>query len=313
MALVIILNINPKDNLAKVIDNREFTRPELKEYLKNSLSLINKNVIFYDNFDLFKSQVNLHLSDYVINFDFGYKSRLRNMIVPSFCENYGIKYFNPDPYVQIICQDKFISGKFAENFGLLTPKNMLVFTNPVDELLFDKLKFPLIIKPNYESESIGIMQNSIVFNSSEARRQISKLLKEFEGVLVEEYIDGKEIALTLFNDDETLFIGEVELEFPIIGLKHRAYTTEIKNKIAMTVKKSHCIDKKELLFLQQLYKSLAPNKLIRIDGRIKKGRLYLIEINANPGLYPESIVPKTFKLYGYNYQRMIMKLFQKEL
>ena len=44
-----------------------------------------------------KKSVFNHLDDFVLNFDFGYKSRIRNMSVPAFCENYKIKYFQPRP------------------------------------------------------------------------------------------------------------------------------------------------------------------------------------------------------------------------
>ena len=62
--------------------------------------------------------------------------------------------------------------------------------------------------------------------------------------------------------------------------------------------------------MQQLYYNLFSNKLIRVDGRIKNSEFYLIEINANPGLYPNSVVPKTFKINGYTYNEMFRKLFR---
>lgn len=315
MALVVILNINSKDSKSlKIVDNREYTKPELKKLLKDGLSLMSDTILFYDNFEAFKSNVNLHLSDYIINFDFGYKSRLRNMTVPSFCSLYDIEYFNPDPYVQIICQDKFITKAFVMNFGLSSPKGVLLFSEPIWKNILEQLNFPFIIKPNYESESIGITQKSIVNNLSEAKEQTSKLLEEFDGVLIEEYIEGDEVALTIFSNGKELFLGEVELKFPKgKGITYEAYTAEVKRSGGTRVKRSHHIAQKDLEALCQLYKSLSPNKLIRIDGRMKGESFYLLEINANPGLYPSSIVPQTFKLYGYNYQQMLTKLFQKKL
>ena len=50
-----------------------------------------------------------------------------------------------------------------------------------------------------------------------------------------------------------------------------------------------------------------------MDGRIKNSEFILIEINANPGLYPKSIVPKTFLLNGYNYANMLELLFSVHL
>lgn len=123
MRLVVILNVNPDSSIqTKIIENREYTRNELRDILYKSFSKFIDEIIFYDNFERFKKNVFNHLDDFVLNFDFGYNSRIRNMSVPAFCENYKIKYFNPDPYVQVLCQDKFMTEKFAENFGIKVPK-----------------------------------------------------------------------------------------------------------------------------------------------------------------------------------------------
>ncbi len=311
MKLVIILNINPDENIStKICENREFTRRELKTILKNSFAGFIENIVFYDNFNYFKECVQEHLDDFVLNFDFGFNSRTRNMTVPAFCENYNIKYFNPDPYVQVLCQDKFMTERFAENFGIKTPKSTLVFAHSYCKKFLNSFCFPLIIKPNYESESIGITQNSIVSCIEDADRIVNNLLKDFDGVLIEEYIEGKEIAITLFSDGTSFFIKEVELIIPDIkGLKHHAYTTEIKQNMDIKITNSNYLSKDDIVHLQDLYINLSPHKLIRVDGRIRNSDFYLIEINANPGLYPNSVVPATFKANGYTYEDMLKILF----
>ncbi|HEL2377897.1 TPA: ATP-grasp domain-containing protein [Streptococcus suis] len=315
MKLVVILNVNPNPNVhEKISDNREYTCRELKSILEENFLKFVKEVTFYDNFEYFKINVQKHLNDFVLNFDFGYKSRTRNMNVPAFCENYNIKYFNPDPYVQVLCQDKFMTEKFAENFGVTVPNSLLVFKHSYQKNLLKDLNYPLIIKPNYESESIGITQDSIVETLGDADTIIVKLFKEFDGILVEEYIEGKEVAITIWDNGEEIFFEEVELIFPRLeGIKYQAYTSEIKQKIGIEIKKSCYLSDKDIISLKQLYKNLSPNKLIRIDGRIRNSKFYLIEINANPGLYPKSVVPKTFLINGHDYEAMLKKLFSVHL
>lgn len=311
MKLIVILNVNPNENInTKICNNREYTRRELKTILLDGFSGFIENIIFYDNFEKFKENVYHHLDDFVLNFDFGYKSRIRNMNVPAFCENYNIKYFNPDPYVQVLCQDKFVTNKFAENFEIKTPQNLLVFPHSYNKELLKSFNYPVIIKPNYESESIGITQNSIVSNIEQADHLVHQLFKDFDGILIEEYIDGNEIAITIFGNKDNLFFEEVELCFPNEkNLTYKAYTSEIKQHIAIDIKKSNYLAEEDINHIMQLYYNLSPNKLIRIDGRIRNSKFYLIEINANPGLYPISIVPKTFEINGYSYREMLKKLF----
>lgn len=312
MKLVVVLNVNPDINVhTKINNNREYTRRELKEILAEGFADFVETIVFYDNFEHFKKNVFNHLDDFVLNFDFGYKSRIRNMNVPAFCENYNIKYFNPDPYVQVLCQDKFMTEKFAENFKIKTPKSILVFLHSYSKDFLSNFNYPVIIKPNYESESIGITQDSIATNIDQAEQIVNKLLKDFDGILIEEYIEGNEIAVTIFGDDKELFLEEVELVFPDIeNLKYKAYTSEIKQHTAIDIQKSYYLKKEDIIHIKQLYYNLSPNKLIRVDGRIKNSEFYLIEINANPGLYPKSVVPKTFKMNGYTYDEMLKKLFK---
>ena len=315
MRLVVILNVNPDSSIqTKIIENREYTRNELRDILYKSFSKFIDEIIFYDNFERFKKNVFNHLDDFVLNFDFGYNSRIRNMSVPAFCENYKIKYFNPDPYVQVLCQDKFMTEKFAENFGIKVPKSLLVFAYSYTKEILANFEYPIIIKPNYESESIGITQNSIVENMEQADMALNQLMKDFDGILVEEYIEGREVAITILENKGELFFEEVELIFPEYSeFKYQAYTSEIKQKIGVEIEKSCYLSDKDIINLKQLYKNLSPNKLIRVDGRIKNAEFYLIEINANPGLYPKSVVPKTFNINGYTYDEMIQTLFTHHL
>ena len=315
MRLVVILNVNPDSSIqTKIIENREYTRNELRDILHKSFSKFIDEIIFYDNFERFKKSVFNHLDDFVLNFDFGYNSRIRNMSVPAFCENYKIKYFNPDPYVQVLCQDKFMTEKFAENFGIKVPKSWLVFAHSYTKEILANFEYPIIIKPNYESESIGITQNSIVENMEQADMALKQLMKDFDGILVEEYIEGREVAITISENEGELFFEEVELIFPESNeFKYQAYTSEIKQKIGIEIEKSCYLSDKDIINLKQLYKNLSPNKLIRVDGRIKNAEFYLIEINANPGLYPKSVVPKTFNINGYTYDEMIQTLFTHHL
>ena len=147
-------------------------------------------------------------------------------------------------------------------------------------------------------------------NIEQADNLAKELLKEFDGILIEEYIEGIEIAITIFGNDKDLFFEEVELCFPSgENFIHKAYTSEIKQNIAIEIKKSSYLTEQDIKHIKQLYYNLSPNKLIRIDGRIKNETFNLIEINANPGLYPKSVVTKTFKLNGYSYEEMLKRLF----
>ena len=222
MDLVVILNVNPNENTdKKIINNREYTRRELKTILAKGFSEFIKNIIFYDNFEKFKENVHQHLDDFVLNFDFGYNSKIRNMNVPAFCENYNIKYFNPDPYVQVICQDKFMTEKFAENFEIKTPQSLLVFLHSYNKELLSNFNYPVIIKPNYESSSIGIDENNIGYYDSHFFNKVKEMSSCYrQEILLEEFIEGFEAETPVISCKDSLgfFPVGINLDFePYMG------------------------------------------------------------------------------------------------
>ena len=70
MKLIVILNVNPNENInTKICNNREYTHSELKAILLDNFTGFAEKIIFYDNFEKFKENVSNHLDDFVLNFD----------------------------------------------------------------------------------------------------------------------------------------------------------------------------------------------------------------------------------------------------
>ena len=68
-----------------------------------------------------------------------------------------------------------MTEKFAENFNIKVPKSLLVFLHSYSRELLNNFDCPIIIKPNYESESIGITQNCIVSDTDQADHIVNQL------------------------------------------------------------------------------------------------------------------------------------------
>ncbi|MFY4759775.1 hypothetical protein ACOTV0_05985 [Aliarcobacter butzleri] len=104
-------------------------------------------------------ELNIHLLknsvDFVMTIYGGEISRNRLALVPAICESMNVKFLGADVYNRIICQDKNLCKMFAKKFNILSPNSILVDSED-DLYLIKSLKFPLVIKPNYEGSSIGI-------------------------------------------------------------------------------------------------------------------------------------------------------------
>ena len=56
-------------------------------------------------------------------------------------------------------------------------------------------------------------------------------MKDFDGILVEEYIEGREVAITILEYEGVIFLKKLNLFFKNMSeFKYRAYTSEIKQK-----------------------------------------------------------------------------------
>ena len=306
MKLVVILNVNPDENVkTKISKNREYTRRELKGILSDGFSGFINDIIFYDNFNQFKENVSNHLEDFVLNFDFGYDSRTRNMKVPSFCDNYNIKYFNPDPYVQVLCQDKFITKKFAENFGIKTPQSLLVFSHSYNKELLKNFNYPVIIKPATTGSSIGI---STAKDKKELEKAIDEAINYDSKIIVEEMIPNlMEVNISVLGNhasQEVSVIEEVLSTHNFLTFEEKYVgSSKVKGKLgaklaprkgskgmASASRKipADLTDKmqKEVEDLAvRVFKALGSSGVARIDMLVDKKakKVYVNEINSIPG------------------------------
>jgi D-alanine-D-alanine ligase len=77
----------------------------------------------------------------------------------------------------------------------------------MNDRLEEDLKYPLIVKPANTDNSIGITNDSIVRNRKELKRQLEKVIVEHKRpALVEEYIEGDEVDISILGNDETMQI-----------------------------------------------------------------------------------------------------------
>ena len=84
--------------------------------------------------------------------------------------------------------------------GVNTPASVDVTSmEQIDEVLL-KLTFPMFIKPAKAGDSLGIDELSLVNKESELRLKMSSLLEEYEEILVEQYIAGREFTVLVASN-----------------------------------------------------------------------------------------------------------------
>ena len=147
----------------------------------------------------------LHV-DVAFNTCEGYVGDSREAQVPALLEMLGIPYTAAAVLGLSLTLDKAMTKRVLAYHGLPTPRFQEFFT--ANDPLDPTLRFPLFIKPNREGTGKGITGKSIVNSQAELRDYVGYLLKHYrQSVLVEEYIDGRDLTCGLVGNLATVALN----------------------------------------------------------------------------------------------------------
>lgn len=309
--VVIVDRIGMRDNVSIFTDTLEFTSNVYFNALQNALKEAKRKYYVYSSPKEFINNISKHKNDIVFSAIWsGTLSRNRKSLVPAICESYNIDYIGADVYVQTICQDKYLSKIFCRNYGIEIPKGY-TFDNLSDIEIIKNLKFPLVVKPNCEGSSIGISDKNIVDNYKDAYKLAKKLLQKFKPIIIEEYVDGEEVSICLVGKDSVDICEAIALT--INGntyFTHQIWGFESK-KCGLYEVGRKCVTSEipvEIInACKQIFLDLKKVDYMRIDGRIKNNKFYLIELTPDCSLHPECFMANAFYSNNLSYSDMIKK------
>ena len=221
----------------------------------------------------------------VFNVSYGVQGQARYTHVPSILEMVGIPYVASGPLAHSLCLDKVVTKMILRQHGLPTP-DFAVLHTPDAEV--SELAYPLIVKPKNESVSFGLR---IVNDEAELRAAARVIFDEFrQPVLVEQFIEGREVNVGLLGNDPPDAFPPVELVFGKEG--PAIYTYEDKTgKSGRSI--SHAcpapigdaLSAEAQEIARRAFTAVGCCDCARVDMRLDaEGKLYILEINSLPSL-----------------------------
>ena len=230
-----------------------------------------------------------------------------NGVIPGFLQSLGVKYTGSKTEASAICMDKRISKALVHRKDLLTPNWVSLANNDPLPSVGDMV-FPVVIKPNDQGSTIGL---TVVKDESELDDAIELARKFANVVLIEEFIVGKEITVTVIGDKA----------YPIVEIvpSHGLYDYECKYNKGMT--EYFCpanIDKDLTKAIQEsalkIHKLLGCRHYSRADFRLdENGKAWFLELNTLPGMTETSLVPKAAKASGLSFPELIQTIINEAL
>jgi D-alanine-D-alanine ligase len=174
-------------------------------------------------------------------------------------------------------------------------------------------RFPAIVKPAQEHCSLGITSEAVVMTPGELHNRIAYVLDAFhQPVLVEDFVDGREFHVWLWGNGTIEMLPPVEMDFSAFGDLHdRLCTYDSKfnrdsvhyNQIQSRFPASLNKDEYEQLEKTALaaYQAVGCRDYARLDIRLREGVFYVLDVNPNADIGPESSLVCVAQMMGYSY------------
>jgi D-alanine-D-alanine ligase len=243
------------------------------------------------------------------------------MNVAAYLELLGRRFTGAGPHGLYLAQDKALAKKIFAFHGIRTPDFMTGYQGRLD--CAHDIQFPVIVKPALEDGSIGIRFSAVVGSLKELMERIDEVHAQFNGpVLIEEYIEGREIYVAVLGnrDPEALPIVELDLSHLPKGTP-RIAGTEVKWEQGTAVYRNtqpffpDDLDEDTERKLKETacaaYQALKLRDYGRIDIRLDgDGNAYVIEVNPNPWLLSTAEFAKAAKKSGRPHCQLIAEIVE---
>src|SRR5438067_12856900 len=136
--------------------------------------------------------------DLIFNTAEGRRGRFREAFYPALFDELGFPYTGSDAWVLAVTLDKTLTKLLLRDHGVVSPRGQ--FIEEIADLKLEGWRWPVIVKPNFEGSSKGITQDSVVAEKGRLRAVVERQLSRFPaGVLVEEYIPGKDLTVAFLE------------------------------------------------------------------------------------------------------------------
>lgn len=226
-----------------------------------------------------------------------------------------IPYVGPGVLGSSLCMDKVVAKSVFATHGIPQAKwveadaksleNEQALVNEVKA----KLGFPAFVKASKSGSSIGAYK---VKSEDMLCHFVREALKYDESVLIEEFIDGREIESAVLGNEnpEIAEIGEIISANEFYDFESKYENPESRVEIPADISKE--ISDKIKEYAVKAYKAVRCRGLSRVDFFVEKGtdRIILNEINTLPGFTDISMYPMMWANMGLDGSKLIDELIK---
>lgn len=284
-----------------------------QKYLENNLEKANlqdgvkENVFLKNNNKLPEKFPPIDIALPIIHGTFGEDGKLQGAL-----EMLGLPYVFSGTLASALAMNKYKTKIIAKNSGLKIAKDVVLSKNKKygTKKIVAKLGFPVVVKPTELGSSVG---TSLATTKEELSSGIEKALEYGEEVLLEQFIKGRELTVSVIGDKSPKALPVIEI-IPKVSawFDYRAkYETGGSQEIC-PANIPEDIRRKVQRSAIKIFKAIGCLDLARADfiWSEKDNKIYFLEINTIPGMTATSLAPQAAQAMGMTFPDFLDKLIE---
>lgn len=219
----------------------------------------------------------------------------------------GIPYTGSGPLSASLSMDKIMTKRLWQQSDLPTPHYRVLRSHEDLDGLIETLGLPLILKAPNEGSTLGLYK---VTEAAELSSAYEAALRFDEVILAEKFISGRELTVAVLGrglDARALPVIEIRAPGGNYDYEHKYFSDDTEYLCPAPLPDP--IAERAQSLAVQAYQSLDCEGWARADLMLDgQGGLWLLEINASPGMTSHSLVPMAAKAAGMDYATLCVSI-----
>ena len=233
--------------------------------------------------------------------------------VISVLELLGLPFSGSSSWTTSFCLRKHVVNGALERAGLPVPRFAVVRRGGD----IPSVGFPAICKPAAEDASIGVEQRSVVRNTRQLTERVSAMLERWDEVLVQRYIEGREINVGILGD-AVLPIAEIDFGrmpkgmWRIVTYRSKWETgsdEDLGSAPRCPARLPAAVATHARKVAVAAWRLVGGSGYGRVDMRIdERGRPWILEVNSNPDIAPDAGLARMARVAGIEYGALVRRV-----
>jgi len=238
--------------------------------------------------------------------------------VQELLEILGIPYTASGVSACMRCADKVLSKHAMGDAELPTPDFYSFTETAFKELgaaealpaIEERLEFPIVVKPADQGSALGVR---FARSPADVPQALIAAFSYSQKVLLERHVHGRELAVSILGDEALPVVEAVPREEDFYDFAAR-YTIG-RTSFVCPAQLGDALTERAQALAVEVFRLLGCRGFARVDLMLEEDtdELYVLEVNAIPGLTETSLLPQAAEAAGIEFDELISRIVEMAL